>query len=136
MLDDIPALVQLGKEFHEENPIICGFDADSLEASLRVWIATAILLTDGKDAMICGFVNPVYFNHSVLTAHELFWFVRKGKRNGAGKALLEAFRQEARARGATVHIQTASETGRIAAVDRLYRRQGFEPLERGYIKEL
>lgn len=136
---DVGALADLGAAFHAEIGSFTAFDRDSFIRSCEAWLDTAIfLVADAGEVvgMICGFVAPVYFNQESIIAHELFWWVAPDHRNGVGQQLLDGFADEARARGATHEIQTTAESARIETLNSMYRRKGFRPIERAYVREL
>jgi hypothetical protein len=62
---------------------------------------------------------------------EAFWWAEKD-----GKALLSAFEEESRKRGAHCLYLSTLENERSHVIDRVVRRSGYVPVERRYVKEL
>jgi hypothetical protein len=89
----------------------------------------AVFLSD--DGMCGGILNPAYFNPAYVVAVEFFWWAPNG---GAG--LREAFERWAREAGAVAVQFSGLANNRLAAVSRVYRRGGYEPVEMSFIKRL
>jgi hypothetical protein len=138
-LGDIPALLEMGKAFHAESgwSKLAGYCEDSWRETLEgalpndAW-RCFVWDDDGAQGFIIGLMLPLYFNRSVVTAHELLWWVRPEHRKGAGGELLRAFH-----RNADLGVQTVSETTpRNEAVKRRLRIDGWQPIEQTFIKRI
>lgn len=113
-----------------------GYDAATMEALFRNLIAadTAILLiTEGGAAG--GILYPAVFNAAHLTGQELFWWVDPEHR-GTGVRLLAALEDAARAMGAKSWTVSTMESLNHDGAAALYRRRGYVPTDRNYIKAL
>lgn len=100
--------------------------------------AVAIFVIDRGEALhgVIGlFVSPVWVSDGALLAQEAFWWC---ERSGASEAtaLLQAAEDWARDRGAVTLCMVRLEGLRDEAVDRLYRRRSYEPLEHLYARPL
>lgn len=142
---DIPALVEMGREFHREAgwPERVEFDAASFEETLWKFLrgeADGFLIVAEFDGEAVGMAAmlffPFIFNAGVTGSQELFWYARPEHRNGAGEALLSAMESIAQARGARTFTMFAVPGLRDAALARLYRRRGYAPAEPSFIRNL
>lgn len=108
---------------------------ESCTAVLEGLLGNGILLIaeDGK-GMIGVAVHPWHFNASVTTATELFWWCEDGCK--AGAKLREEAERIARDSGAKTINMACEAHMRSAALDRLYRMNGYTPSEHIFIKEL
>ena len=74
-LEDIPDLVDMGRKFHAQSKMLCGFDpvasAGILEGMINSDAATVIRSDSGG---IGGILNPAYCDPSWVMAVELFWW--------------------------------------------------------------
>lgn len=132
---DIPRLLEMGERFHEESGWSrwAEFDADSFAESLREWIEhDSITVLIAENGFAVGVRMPLYFNRREELFQELLWWVAPECRNGSGAALRREL--EARAQGCRIVSMTRTDALRPEAVDRLYRRAGYEPVEHVYFK--
>jgi GNAT superfamily N-acetyltransferase len=84
---------------------------------------------------IAGVLHDSVFD-GTPSASELFWYVWPGSERGAGTALLQAFEEWARSRGAervTMAYMVHNMPGRLA---NFYEKNGYEAFETHYIKGL
>lgn len=141
---DVSAVAALGHRFYREAgwDDVAEWDAHSIGVTLRNMVAGegGIVLVLEREGVIRGMagglVYPLYFNHTHLTGQELFWWVNPIERAGAGIALLDALETAARERGAQSWSMLALDTLRPDVVGALYRRRGYRPSERSFIKRL
>jgi len=130
---DVPALLAMGREFHAYAYAGVG-DLDEAAAVqlLRQLIHSprGLVLTNGKGA-IGGVLSPGWFQAGALIMEEAFWWA-----GGGGRDLLREFVSQSRALGATAIMLSTLDNERQAAVDRIVRRTGFEPIERRYMMRL
>lgn len=139
---DIPALLRMGHYFFDEAMWgdITEYDPGSMERTLHHLIdsASGILLVAEVGGVVVGMAGallyPHYFNTDSLTGQELFWWVDPVHRKGVGAALLDALENAAKAAGAVSFTMVSVSYLRSDALDRVYRRRGYRPAERTYIK--
>lgn len=127
-LDDIPALLAMGKAFHAAAILPCAFDLNAMGAVLQAMIeadSAAVLMTDS--GVIGGAINPAYCDPTWLYAVELFWWAQ-----GDGLKLLRAFERWAQNAGAKEIRMTSLAT--LPRADRLLRCVGYAPAEVSYSK--
>lgn len=142
--DDIPVIAALGKEFHAEAgwADICDYsEADCAETLARmIDDENGILLVAERDGAIVGMCGgvafPLYFNASHKSGQELFWWMKPGLRDGAGRILLDAMEAEARRIGCVSWAMIALDKVSPETTGRLYRRRGYRASEHSYIKRL
>lgn len=131
---DIPALVEMGREFVAMSPHrgMGEYDAAAVERMFAFLIESPVgLLLVNGEGFIGGVLSPVYFCPDKVMAEEHFWWARKG-----GRDLLRAFEAEARARGAAFVSMSTLINEKSSLADRIVTRMGFVPIERRYLKEL
>lgn len=141
---DLPYLVLLGEEFHAAARVgdHVPFDLPSAAALMLRLIrdedGVLLALDDGGD--VVGMAGAILYHHpfngSVTSAQELFWYVRPGRRDGAGRALLSALEDACRRAGASLMTMISVETQRPDAVAAIYRRAGYAQTERTFMKRL
>jgi len=130
---DIERIVSMGERMAALAQLAVGYDPDSVALTLSHLIDSpdGILLVSDA-GMIGGMVYPHPFNHGVRIGQEFFWY-SEGR---CGRDLLAAAEAKAKELGASHWTMLAQETMRPEAVGRYYGRQGYQPLERSYIKGL
>ena len=137
-VDDIVALVELGREMHEEAPAFNKMDYDPkklLQLGVVLSEQGGMFLAEKDDneiiGMFLGVVMPHYFG-SDLMANDLCFFVKKEHRGStAAPRLIKAFEKWAWANGATAlrfGISTGVEAKRTL---KLYEKLGFS--QDGYL---
>lgn len=143
--EDIPAYTAMACEFADFSPMAsiappdaAGFAEFMLrnmgQPSIAMWLAEG---EDGIAGISAGLIYPVYFSPQTLVAQELWWWVDPMARgSAAGRMLRERIEQWGAENGAKAVIMLALENEQTSTLGRLYRRAGFRPLERSFIKEL
>lgn len=137
--DDLPSLLAMGEKFVELawSRVGVEFDRASCEELLRNLIAQPaciLLVSDDLNAMIGAVVHPWHFNQNVSTATELFWWAEPGTK--CAKSLWEAAEYRAALLGAKTFNMASQHHLRSAAIGRLYERNGYQPSEHIYIREI
>ncbi|WP_366143329.1 GNAT family N-acetyltransferase [Azospirillum sp.] len=141
-LDDVPALVELLKEFVSMSgyTALASYDPDSAAITCAALIRRedGIVFVAMDDGAVVGAVGamsaPGPWNRSLSTVTEIFFYVSPGWRNGTGRSLLKALRDWAKNAGASVLFMGALE--RNDRVGCMYRRAGFTPVEQMYVGRL
>jgi N-acetylglutamate synthase-like GNAT family acetyltransferase len=132
-LDDIPALLDMGRKFADEAGVTArvGWDDKSVSDMLYGLIESedGIVMVSDK-GMIGGYVASHPFNRAVRMFVELFWRAEDGQ----GLALLNAAEAQAEALGATKSVMVAM--GGMERTTRLYSRLGYTLCEAQYIKDI
>lgn len=139
---DIPTLLRMGHYFFDEAEMgdVTEYDPGSMERTFRHLIdgASGILLVADVSGAVVGaagaLLYPHYFNTDSLTGQEIFWWVAPEHRKGVGAPLLDAMESAAMAAGAVSFSMVSLASLRSDALDRVYRRRGYRPSERTYIK--
>lgn len=125
---DLPLIVELGREAHVGSiwDGLAEFDAESFEASARHLMEgedSEVFVCDRGTFWIARF--PLFFNHAEAVAHEVFFYAT---RHG------DALRREAEA-WAGPGLQTICRHEKTdPRLDILYRRAGYQPIERTFIR--
>lgn len=130
-LSDIPAMLEIGERFSAKAKLAehVGYDATDMEATFRAMIENenyVIFVNEG--GLIGGAKAPHPFNYSHWIAQEMFWWAERD-----GLKLLHAFEEWAREHCHSIRM-IAVEAIQPERVGRIYERQGYVPLEHGYIK--
>lgn len=130
-LDDLQTAVGFAKEFHAEcvHSWIPVNDED-LTASMANLISNgAVFLSD--HGIIGGIIVPLYFNFAYKIAAELFWWAPK-----EGRALKRAYEEWAASEGAAISQFSGQRNERSQAIEKLFVRDGYTPVETGFMKRL
>ena len=133
-LGDLPRVLEMGEQFYMAAgwQTFVEWDATSVESTLAFLIdsETGCLLVADVDGeivgMIGGMVAPHYYNFSVITGQELFWWAKPEYR-GAGGDLFDALETWAKAVGATMFTMVAVDKFRPSVMARVYRSKGYAP---------
>lgn len=137
-VDDIPALLVMCRRFHEASPygerdFVDADAARTLEGLLTLGRAAIFVCDEGE---ICGMMgvaaSPTMFDHQLEIVQETFWWCQGGDAQG----LRQAGEEWARDRGAALFSMACLENDRAETMARLYRRSGYAPVERHFIKAL
>lgn len=139
---DCPRILELGERFFNEAGWrdVATWDRVSVIDTLEALSRGGVLLVAEADGVVVGIAGaalyPAYFNAGLTMAQELFWYVEAAHRNGLGAALLRELEAGCRAKGAHTFTMIT-----VAGLDdellaKVYRRKGFRPAERSFIKRL
>lgn len=140
---DLPFCLDMTARFHAASPIasVAPFDRDGMAVTLRgmlanpragVWLA----LRNGSPIGLAGaLLYPLYFNPAYEVVQELFWWLDPDARgSGAGEKLFQNVQNWANDMGASAVFMIALDDNRVSKMDKFYRRAGFQPMERTYMK--
>jgi GNAT superfamily N-acetyltransferase len=142
---DLPSCLDMTARFHAASPIsgVAPFDRDGMAATLRemlanpragVWLA---LVDDAPVGIAGALLYPLYFNPAYEVAQELFWWLNPDARgSGAGEKLFQTLQTWAKDNGASAVFMIALADNRVDKMDSFYKRAGFQPMERTYMKEV
>lgn len=139
---DLDELLRMGRAFHAVTGAadLIPLDEDTLERTfvglIDSPVGTVIVAEahTGLCGAVGGMLHPSYLNSNHLTGQELFWWVDPEHREGVGRTLFDALEDWARGQGANSFMMItldALEPERVAA---LYKRRGYRPAERLYLK--
>lgn len=134
-LDDIPAIVALGKKFHAMSPHkdMADYDEEGIARVVAFMIESpqSVVLFNGA-GVIGATYAPIYFSPSQWMADENYWF----SDTRGGLELLEGLIEHAKGWGAS-HLRLSTlENDKSSVIDRLLTRKGFRLIERSYLLEL
>jgi len=144
-LDDIDELIRMGRAFHAALDMsVCDlrFNEDSLKATCE-WLMSGngiLLIAEDDKRVICGTIagsySPWMLDFSQVMLKENWWWVEPDFRGTpVGRWLEESMCREAKLAGAT-HGIMGTRAGEIEErLARIYKRKGYKPLERHFIKE-
>lgn len=131
---DIPRMAENGREFHALSPhhAMAQYDQDAFARMLRFLIENpAGLILVSETGMIGGMIAPVYFNPAKMMMEEAFWWSK-----GGGMELLDAFCRESRLMGADFVMLSTLENEHSQRIGDRLAKDGFNPFERRYMKDL
>ena len=140
---DLPSCLDMTARFHAASPIasVAPFDRDGMAATLTgmfdnpragVWIA---FWNDKPVGLAGALCYPLYFNPAYEVVQELFWWLDPETRGcGAGEKLFQNVQNWAKDVGASAVFMIALNDSRVDKMDRFYKRAGFQPMERTYMK--
>lgn len=136
-IEDLPECLRMGRAFAHAAKLDA--DDESLIGTLHLLLREGALFVTGDpvNGMVGGLAYPAYYNRSLCSAQELFWFVDpNARRSGAGQALFDALQEWAREKGAhTLTMVTLDDLDGERVAD-FYCSRGYRPLERNFMKVL
>ncbi len=142
---DLTTYNELLKDFHKASPMdgVVSFSPEGCLQFLNTSVAneSVLLLVAEIDNEIVGVtaavLYPMYFNPDALVAQELWWWLTPSARgSGAGNLMFKELEQWSKSKGASVLFMIALEDERANAMEKVYARAGFKPMERTFSKEL
>jgi RimJ/RimL family protein N-acetyltransferase len=139
---DIPQIVDMaGAFFFEMRAVELSFDEESAADTAMKLITSddGSLIVAEMDGKLVGMAGAIAFSHymsaSNKVAQEMFWWVDKEHRGGiVAMRLLRAMEDWAKERGCSSLTMICLPIDSPA--EEIYKRTGYRPLERSYIKEL
>lgn len=129
---DIPRIVAMGERFHALAGHDIPYDREAVADFLRATMANpdaAVICHD--HGMIGGVLVPLYYNPAAVMAVETFWWAERD-----GRSLLAAFEGWAHGRGAKRVVVSRLEGKGDRALDALFRRRGYAPMEHSYVRAI
>lgn len=137
--DDVPRLVDLGREFltgssRYSGAILLNPDAMGMLASTLIEQPHGLVLVSEEDGEVTGMIGVIATFHPMSgekVMSEMFWYVTPDKR-GQGLKLLFAAEAWARSHGIEKSIMI-SPSKKISS---LYKRLGYSKLEEQFVKAL
>jgi hypothetical protein len=118
---DVPAIVAMGRQFHDKAGMSFDYDAEASGGFVRGLIAGGIVLIS-EGGMIGGVIAPSFSAPSYRMAVELFWWAERD-----GLVLLKAFEEWAAGEGADeVRMSTLA---CLPRAEILLRRKGYSACE-------
>ena len=142
-LDDYPVILAFGERFHNSCPAKdwVPWDPNSLYRRLEKIRAHGALLVVEVDGELAGAAAAEYApcmnNDAYLMGAETFWWVDpQHRRGGAGTALMDALEAAAKAAGCHVFSMMSFEGEHLELLNAVYRKRGYQPTERAYVKRL
>lgn len=133
--EDIPALVEMGREFFSLTGLPVEYDPQSVTNMLtNLMNGGAVFVADDLSGAIGGLVYPYYFNVNVLAGNEMFWWVNPVSRGTVGIRLMDALEAWAYDKGATVFQMTCLEGYKPHEIGAFYERRGYEKTEINYTR--
>ena len=144
-IDDIPAYMDLAAAFVATTPInhVVPFDREGTAAFVEKALDNPdmlILVAEdaGKIIGITGaLLYPMYFNPAKLVAQELWWYLTPETRGGpTSKMLFQTIEKWAKDKGAEAMFMIALADARVDTMAKVYKRNGYTPAERTYMKGL
>lgn len=142
-LDDLPRLVELGREFHAATILadVVQYHAETSADVARGMIlnpdcAIFVLEIGGQlVGMISGTIQPLYFNRHVQTVQQFFYYVDPAHRGLSSLRLLAALERWGADHGATLFFSGAKNDSREQGMDTMLRRRQYQPLETIYMRK-
>lgn len=122
---------------------VADYDPVGIRAFLSASLENSniLLLLGELDGEIVGVTScllyPLYFSPNYQVAQELWWWLTpKARGSGIGQRMFQEIETWAKNKNARALFMIALEDERAAAMEKVYFRAGFRPLERTFIKEL
>ena len=143
--EDMPSYMDLAAAFVATTPIshIVPFNRDRTNTFVQNSLDNPdmLILVAEDDGKIIGITAamtyPMYFNPDKLVAQELWWYLTPEARGGpASKMLFQTIEKWAKAKGAEAMFMIALADARVDTLAKVYKRSGYVPVERSYVKGL
>jgi GNAT superfamily N-acetyltransferase len=139
---DLDAYTDLLAEFHAASPMadVAVYDPVKTRAFLAASLENSdiLLLVGELDGEIVGVTScllyPLYFSQSTVGQELWWWLTPKARGSGIGKMMFQEIEAWTKNKGATALFMIALEDERATAMEKVYFRAGFRPLERTFIK--
>lgn len=144
-IDDLPEYLMLAQAFHAASPMngVVAFDTDGysqfylsaiVNPSMGIWITEI----DKRPVGIAGaLLYPLYFNPSTLVAQELWWWLTlEARGTGAGSKMFSHIEKWSIENKANAIFMIALEDAKVEKMAKLYKRSGYIPMERTFMKEV
>ena len=142
---DVEDYIVCALEFHKKMPLVdmVPFDENGFEFFFRealksdlmkMWIARV----EDKPIAVCGAaISSLYFNPHFSGVQEMWWWVLEEYRGcGVANDMYKNIEEWARSMGASLLFMVALSDDSVDRVEKLYKRKGYVPTERTYVKEL
>jgi hypothetical protein len=137
---DIPKLLSIGAQFFELVALDgVSFDRHSVTNTVQHLIDSpdgAVFVDDEVNGCIGGMLYPYWMNANILTGNEMFWWVNPEHRGPLGIKLLCKLEKWAKLKGASMFQMTCLETSEPKRISELYKRRGYVPTERNFVRVL
>lgn len=140
---DINRLVEMGKAFHADAgwAKYADFDIESFAFTCERLSKAGVLLVAEEKPGVVGMIGTAigpgaWWNRTMRTGHELFWFCEPEHRKTAGRALIKGCDEILAAHGVRVTTLTSEEGRHDHNLVQFYKVQGYAPAERTYWKVL
>jgi hypothetical protein len=139
--EDLPAVVEMAREFWQHTRYDDPFDADYVEYMTGLALEhglLAILEVDGAvEGFTAGLKSPLLACHAVLSGTEIAYWINPAARKGRnGIALIKHIESMAKAQGVKYWNMIAMESSMPEMVARIYGSLGYEKSETSYTRIL
>jgi GNAT superfamily N-acetyltransferase len=139
-LDDLPAIILMGRGFWEQTSY---HKAGMLYSPERATMFATLAIKDGISViaeeegkiygmMIC-LVSPALFSDDLLCSDLAFYVSPTGRGLGVGRALLSCVRQEAEERGIKAIAMMSLQSVHPAASEALFRSEAYHHTQSTYL---
>lgn len=140
-VEDLPAVVDMAREFWTHTRYDEEFDADYVEFMSSTALEhglLAILEIDGAiEGFVAGLKMPLLANASVLSGTEIAWWVNPSARKGRnGIALMQHIEKMAKAQGVKYWNMIVMESCQPEVGAAIYKSLGYEKSETSYTRIL
>ncbi len=140
-IEDLPAVVEMAREFWKHTRYDETFDADYVEFMAATAIdhgLLAILEVDGAiEGFVAGLKMPLLGNASVLGGTEIAWWVNPSARKGRnGIALMQHIEKMAKAQGVKYWNMIVMESCQPEVGAAIYESLGYKKSETSYTRIL
>ena len=138
---DIPAIVEMGREFWKVSGVDEEYDPPSVIGMLHICIAQRLLsvleVAGHPEGFACGVASPLIANNRVLSGQELAWWVNPRHRKGRnGIKLLKHLEALAGKAGVKYWSMLFMESSMPREVEQIYNCLGYVKSETTHTKVL
>lgn len=137
---DIPALIEIGRKFYKLTPVdgisYCEQSIGNMIKTLIDGDNSVVFVDDNVTGTIGGMVYPFWINATHLAGNESFWWVDESARGNLGLQLWTTLEKWAKNKGVKSFQMMALESSEPKRIENIYKRRGYVPLERVFVKAL
>lgn len=137
--EDFSQMLVMARQFHAASPFAkYSFDDERFKNTCGALIpggSVFVAETNGTvNGMAAAVVGSLWFSDDVKIGQELFWWCPDGGQEAM--ALRQALEDWAKDQGTVLFDMVCLENEKTNVMARLYRREGYRPVERHFLKEL
>lgn len=138
---DIPAVIEMAREFWQHTMYTEDFDAEQVEFMTRLALSQgllAVLEVEGKvEGFTAGISGPLLANGATLVATEIAWWVNPAARRGRHSLdLLNHIEAQAKAAGVKYWTMVTMQSCAPEVASRIYLSRGYKHSETSYTRIL
>lgn len=133
--EDFDRIVEMARRFHQESPYLdLPFSVDQCRILFDTYLKdpTTVIIIVGDHGMIIGAKHKPPFSTEIVTSEIAWWVDHEARGSRESIELMKAYTDWSIRIGATITQMAMLDD--VTDLDKFYRRSGFTPAERSYIR--